>query len=208
MAAGASAVLRSDRGGVIALDCDRWHGQPTPAESRLLAAVNGPALDVGCGPGRLVVGLARLGVLALGVDPAPGAVNAARRRGAAVLQRSIFDPLPREGRWGTALLVDGNIGIGGEPVRLLARCRALVSSGGTIIAELHPPGTGYVRHRARFETGVAAGPWFGWAQVGVDAIDSMASLAGLTVERIDHFAAEGRWFAHLTSAREAGRVVA
>jgi hypothetical protein len=36
----------------------------------------------------------------------------------------------------------------------------------------------------------------------------MASLAGLTVERIDHFAAEGRWFAHLTSAREAGRVVA
>jgi len=105
-------------------------------------------------------------------------------------------------------LVDGNIGIGGEPVRLLARCRALVAAGGTVIAELHPPGTGYRRHRARFERGAASGPWFGWAQVGVDAVDSLASRAGLTVDRVDHFVFEDRWFAELTSAEDAGRVVA
>ena len=36
-------------------------------------------------------------------------------RGATVLQRDIFGPLPGEGRWGTALLFDGNVGIGGDP---------------------------------------------------------------------------------------------
>ena len=75
----------------------------------------GPVLDVGCGPGRLVLGLAQRGTVALGVDPAPAAVALARSRGAPVLQRSVFDPLPGQGRWRTVLLADGNIGIGGDP---------------------------------------------------------------------------------------------
>ena len=42
------------------------------------------------------------------------------RLGGPALRRSVFDPLPGEGRWGTALLLDGNIGIGGDPRALLA----------------------------------------------------------------------------------------
>src|SRR5204863_7462240 len=97
--------------------------EPTAPEEARLAAMAAPVLDVGCGPGRLVVGLARRGAVALGVDPAPAAVALARGRGAAVLQRSVFDPLPGHGRWRTIVLADGNIGIGGDPVRLLRRCR-------------------------------------------------------------------------------------
>src|SRR4051794_5268018 len=111
----ADVVLRTDAGAVLALDPGRWHGTVTGAEARLLSSIEGPVLDVGCGPGRLLVGLGHRGVAALGIDPAPGAAASARRRGATVLQRSVFDPLPAEGRWMTVLLMDGNIGIGGDP---------------------------------------------------------------------------------------------
>src|SRR3954470_24648711 len=107
-------VLRNDAGAVLALDPGRWHGTVTKAEARLLSSIEGPVLDVGCGPGRLLVGLGCRGVAALGIDPAPGAAAWARRRGATVLQRSVFDQLPGEGRWMTVLLMDGNIGIGGD----------------------------------------------------------------------------------------------
>ena len=129
-----AVVLRADDGQLLALDTSRWHREPTPVERRLLGTLPGPVLDVGCGPGRLVVGLARLGCPALGVDTAPAAVHLARRRGASVLQRSVFDPLPGERRWRGILLVDGNIGIGGDPVRLLRRARP---AGAGLV---HPPG--------------------------------------------------------------------
>jgi len=78
-------VLRADDGTALPLDPGRWHAEPTAGEEALLAAVTPPVLDVGCGPGRLVLGLARRGAVALGVDPAPAACALARDRGAAVL---------------------------------------------------------------------------------------------------------------------------
>ena len=39
------------------------------------------------------------------------------------------------------LLADGNIGIGGDPGRLLDRCRDLLGPDGDVIVELEPPGT-------------------------------------------------------------------
>ncbi len=65
----------------------------------------------------------------LGIDVVPEAVEQTRRRGASALQRDLFDALPGEGRWQTALLADGNVGIGGDPVALLARTRDLVQPG-------------------------------------------------------------------------------
>lgn len=190
-------VLRSHDGRALPLDPHRWHDEATPAERDLLAMVRGPVLDVGCGPGRLVVGLVRQGTVALGIDPAPGAVEIARRRGAPVLQRSVFDVVPGHGRWRTVLLVDGNIGIGGNPVRLLDRCRSLCAPGGTVIAEVEPPGVGFAPHRARLERGSTHGPWFPWAVVGVDAVAAIAGSAGLRVDDVAHARDEQRWFAHL-----------
>jgi SAM-dependent methyltransferase len=202
-------VLRAEDGTALPLEPARWHADPSVDEEVLLAGVDGPVLDVGCGPGRLVLALARRGVVALGVDPAPAACVLARRRGAPVLHRSIFDPLPGQGRWRTILLADGNVGIGGDPGRLLRRCRDLLAAEGTIVVEVEPPsGEGWQRYRARLERGDRHGPWFTWAVVDADGIATLAPAAGLSLLRLQHVAAEGRWFAHLAHPPFGARRVA
>lgn len=192
-------ILRADDGSALPLEPGRWHAEPTPGEEALLAGLAAPVLDVGCGPGRLVVALARRGAVALGVDPAPGAVALARDRGAPVLQRSVFDPLPGAGRWRTVLLADGNIGIGGDPARLLQRCKELLAPGGAVVAEVEPPapGAGWRRYRVRLERGARSGPWFPWAVVDANAIARLAAGAGLALRQLQPIPEEGRWFAHL-----------
>jgi SAM-dependent methyltransferase len=200
--------LRRDDGTVVDLHVERWHGEASESEIALLRTITGPVLDVGCGPGRLVVALGRLGVPALGVDPSPGAIGACHQRGATALRRSVFDRLPGEGRWRTVLLSDGNIGIGGDAVRLLERCRALADPSGAIVLELGAPGVGYRRQRARLEHEDAAGPWFNWAEVGVDAVKSVAALAGLTLEALERIGSRARWFARLRRAEGGADAVA
>jgi SAM-dependent methyltransferase len=194
---GDQLVLRGDDGGLLPLDPSRWHGPLTAGDQRVLARVEGPALDIGCGPGRVVAGLAHRGVVVLGVDPAPGAVALARARGCAVLQRSVFEPLPGEGRWESVLLFDGNLGIGGDPVRLLRRCRALARRGGAVIAEVEAQSSGWRTCRARLERAGEVSTWFQWSVVGADAIATLAEDAGLELRHLER--ADGRCFAHLAT---------
>lgn len=204
-------VLRAEDGTTLPLDPGRWHAEPSPGEQRLVDGMTGPVLDVGCGPGRFVIGLAQRGTVALGVDPAPAAVALCRSKGAPVLQKSVFDPLPGQGRWRTVLLADGNIGIGGDPERLLRRCRELLAHDGTVIVEVEPPvpeRAGWRPYRARLERGRALGPWFAWAVVGADAIADLAVAAGLRLLRLEAMPGEGRWFAHLRRDRGATHAVA
>ena len=84
------------------------------ADELFAARCEGPVLDIGCGPGRFVEALASRGIPVLGVDISRSAVDQTSRRGVCALFRDINDRLPGEGRWGTVLLVDGNIGIGGD----------------------------------------------------------------------------------------------
>lgn len=199
MTPAATIRLRDDRGAVLTFEPARWHGPVSTGERALLASLRSPVLDVGCGPGRIVEAAIRSGVVALGVDPAPAAVALARQRGCPVLQRSVFDALPGEGRWGSVLLWDGNIGIGGDPVQLLRRCGGLVRPAGRIIVELEPPGTRSRRCRARLERGEQASGWFGWSVVGTDAIASFAEDAGLVTDAVS-IVGDGRWFASLSRA--------
>ena len=125
--------------------------------------------------------LVAAGRLALGVDPSPSAIAEAGRRRAPALRRSVFDPLPGEGRWGAVLLLDGNVGIGGDPVALLTRAAALLRPGGVVVAEVDPPGTPTQALIVRIEPAGAAGPgpWFPWARVSADAVGDLATRAGL-----------------------------
>ena len=108
-------VLRTTDGRALQLQVSRWCAPPDAADEELLRRCRGPVLDVGCGPGRLTVALTDRGIPALGVDISRAAVTLARQAGAPALRRSVFDPLPGVGQWGTVLLADGNIGIGGLP---------------------------------------------------------------------------------------------
>lgn len=177
----------------IDLDIDRWSEAACPTEHRLLARVSGPALDIGCGPGRIAHALATRGVTTLGIDPAVEAVALARSRGIQVLCRSVFDPLPGHGRWTSALLLDGNVGIGGDPIRLLQRVRSLIRVGGRVYIETAPPGTATRTFSARIHRGDEISPAFPWAVVGAGDIRVIASRASLQV--IDSWEDGSRWFA-------------
>jgi SAM-dependent methyltransferase len=189
---------RSD-GTIIPLALERWLGSLTAADGAVLDRARAPVLDVGCGPGRHVLALARRGHLALGVDIAPTAVRLARLRGARVIEASVFARIPGAGTWGSALLLDGNIGIGGEPDALLARLRRLLRPAGEVLVELAPPGVVATSERIRLEVDGRHSRSFAWAYVGTDAIDAVARTAGFGVrERWQH---ERRWFARLVAAR-------
>lgn len=190
--------LRSSCGRTIPLDVGRWLADPEPEEHDLLDRAIGPVLDVGCGPARHVLALAARGIAALGVDNAPSAVALARRRGARVVHRSIFDRLPGAGRWGSALLLDGNIGIGGDPSALLARVRSLLHRKGRVLMELEPPGAPSSSLVVRTEDADGVSHWFDWAQLAADDVEDVAWEAGLVVA--ERWEAAGRWFARLDVA--------
>ena len=186
------AFLRAADGTVVSLEVERWRRDPDPDELALLDELADPVLDIGCGPGRVPAVLASRGRMALGIDPAPAAVEEALRRGAPVLQRSVFRPLPGESRWATALLLDGNVGIGGDPVALLGRCAQLVRRGGVVVAELARPGAPTESLHVRVEHDGDAGPWFPWACVSTDAWPAIAAAAGLVPGQLRR--AGARWF--------------
>ena len=192
-------VLRAHTGESLDLDPRRWHAPADAEERAVLTSIDGPVIDLGCGPGRLVVSLASRGVPALGVDSSPSAIALARLRGAAVLERDVFGPLPGEGRWATALLFDGNVGIGGDPTRLLSRCRQLTGRQGQVVAEVQPPGRGWRRLTAWFERDGVRSESFAWAEVGADAVAGLARAAGLELKSVLQ-TASGRWFARMEPA--------
>lgn len=195
----APLILRTHTGEALVLDRARWHAPATSEEVDLLRGISGPVIDLGCGPGRLVVSLARAGVSVLGVDSSPTALALARQQGGSVLEADLFGPLPGEGRWATCLLFDGTIGIGGDPTRLLSRCQGLTGPGGRVLVEVEAPGTGWRHLTAWFERDGERGPAFDWAVVGAEAIAGVARPAGFDVAALTQ-TPSGRWFADLRSA--------
>lgn len=186
--------------------CTVWDGelaaQPLPtnawlacagaADHALLAHCQGPTVDIGCGPGRMTEALAVAGHTVLGIDVVPEAVRQTRTRGVPALRRSVFDPVPGEGRWETALLADGNIGIGGDPVALLERARELLAPDGRVVVDVAPWGTGVVTRHVRLETTRGLSGQFPWTAVGADAIQAVAHAAGLG--RATHHRYDDRWW--------------
>ena len=191
-------VLRGEDGTVLPMDIARWHAEPSDEELDVLARVRPPAVDLGCGPGRHVVALNERGVPALGIDAAPAAVATARARGALVLERSIFARVPGVGRWGSVLLLDGNIGIGGDPISLLRRARRLVRRDGNVLVEASSPGVASKTLRVRVDRRGEQGPAFAWSVLTVDDIAATAGAAELSVS--DVWEGGGRWFSELAPA--------
>lgn len=189
-AAGARCWSRSTGGVVRTLPMDRWFGGSSASnEDRrvddlmLRNCATGPVLDVGCGPGRLTESLNRRGCPTLGVDTSPIAVHLTRQRGGTAIRHDFFDPLPAEGRWQHVLLADGNIGIGGDPRRVLRRAAELLETGGTVIVEVDSASV-ITYEVQRWETGQHIGHWFPWSRVGISALIELAEPAGLAMQEV------------------------
>jgi SAM-dependent methyltransferase len=173
--------LRRPDGWLLPLEVERWCAGADPADMSVLRRCTGAVLDIGCGPGRLVAALSRLGLPALGVDTSPAAVSRTRGMGGAALQRSVFEALPGEGRWQSALLLDGNIGIGGDPSKLLARVRELMAPDGLLFVEAAPAEV-EERVEVRLDDGTGGrGPAFQWARLGSEALREQSIGAGWDV---------------------------
>ncbi|MDQ6896783.1 MAG: DUF2064 domain-containing protein [Actinomycetota bacterium] len=180
------------------LDTSAWQ-RMSEADEVVVSRCEGPVLDVGCGPGRFVEALASRGVPVLGVDLSRAAVDQTRLRGASALVRDVNDRLPGEGRWGTVLLADGNIGIGGDPLALLRRCRDLLRPGAVALVE-----TSVDPHEDRRTTVTLHGPSgrrshaVPWAVVGAQAVVELAARAGFVA--VEDWRVSGRSFVMLRHA--------
>ena len=178
------------------LDIARWNADADLVDLTLLAEVTGPMLDIGCGPGRMVRAAMDLGISALGIDVSPTAVEIARGLGLHVLERNVFAPIPAEGHWQTALLVDGNIGIGGNVSHLLARCAEIIAPGGEIVVEVHSDPTRHHTYTGTLVDGNGhESASFPWAEVGLDRLAEIAVGHGLIM--LQSWQLDGREFCRL-----------
>ena len=100
------------------------------------------------------------------------------------MHRDVFDSLPGTGRWQTVLLADGNVGLGGDPWRVLRRAAELLKRGGSCIAEFDPASTGVHAGWVRLESSRTVGPWFRWASVGIDCAARLADDVGMALTGI------------------------
>jgi SAM-dependent methyltransferase len=183
---------------VLPFPVERYLAAADGLDHGLLEGVQGPVLDVGCGPGRHLRALSARGVYALGVDLSPAAVEIARGGGARAIVADIFGEVPGAGSWRTALLLDGNIGIGGDPVRLLSRVRSLLDPDGIALVEFEPPGSATQAARARIELAGERSGWFAWARVAACEAAPVAAEAQMLIER--EWSCGERWFARLRPA--------
>ncbi|WP_438856142.1 class I SAM-dependent methyltransferase [Agromyces sp. M3QZ16-3] len=198
----ATLSLRGADGTSYRLDAGSWVRPAGDADLTVLDRATGPLLDVGCGPGRMLHAADARSLPALGIDVVPHAVERARRSGGLALQRSVFDRLPLEGRWQSVLLMDGNIGIGGDPSALLRRCAELVAGGGQVLVEVDADADlAVVGHCTLVDGDGRESEPFPWARLGWAAVADLASDAGLAVS--EHWDAAGRHF--VRAARSARR---
>ena len=185
----APLYLHTAHGHRFRLDLGPYFTSPAaldPEERAFLAMARGTVLDVGCGPARHARHLQQRGLRALGLDRSPGALAVARALGLrhTVHADAMTAPLPRG--IGTALLLDGNLGLAGSmhgTRRLLRRLAGVCVPGGRLLVGGRAPARATARRLAlRVEYRGAAGPWFAWLQLSLAGVIAVAAGAGWALE--------------------------
>jgi SAM-dependent methyltransferase len=191
---------RGEQRATLEVDVADWRAPADEIDIAVFSGLSGPLLDVGCGPGRMVRAAEEHGLAAMGIDISTAAAMLAASDGTPVLRRSVFDHIPLEGLWRSILLMDGNIGIGGDPVALLIRCAELLDDVGVVVVEVDADPELHVRDSftAITDDGRASAP-FPWARVGAAALALIAAESGLAVT--DAWARAHRRFVVLRPAR-------
>lgn len=190
-------VVAAD-GTAFVLPISEWATPADGADTQLfLDRCTGPTLDVGCGPGRLVGALLDRDYPVMGIDVSAEAVRQTRQQGSPAVHGDVLsDSYDGDARlWQHIILADGNIGIGGNPVRLLRRLAQQLQSDGTVLVELDRSDTGLVTDQIQLRTKHQLSDPFVWARVGIDAIEAIATEAGLRLR--DVLEVQGRTVAAL-----------
>lgn len=182
---------------------------PFAHEINLLARIQGPVLDVGCGAGRTLLWLERQGIEATGIDLSSGAVAVSRSRGCKDVRHSNFmtDSLDMfaEQTFQTVVLFGNNVGIGGTiegAADLLHRIIQLTQPGGHVVItgldiaqtenprhlEYHRANRSKGRPRGeitmRFEYEGHIGDWVPWFHPEPDELEGLAGKTGWDIVEI------------------------
>lgn len=100
------------------------------------------------------------------------------------------------------MLLDGNIGIGGDPEVLLSRVSDILAPEGTLLTEAAPTEV-EERVEVRLDDGNGgSGPVFPWARIGAPALRKRAQAAGWEV--LEEWAFYERYFFNLRPPRDEG----
>jgi len=173
--------LRVASGRRLAHELAAYFAPVTAQEHALLHHVQGPVLDIGCGPARHARLLQARGLTAIGLDRSLLTLDLARSLGLChgVHADACSGPLPPAR---TALLLDGNLGLAGTPTgaaQLLHRLATTCGPGGRLLVSGRA-----ARHRRlrpmvlRDEYRDRVGPWRRWLQAGLLAVLDLAHPAG------------------------------
>ena len=180
--------LRSRAGRLAAHDLGPYFAPLGRAELWLMGLAAGPVVDVGCGPARHARHLQAAGLRAVGLDTSAGALATARALGLrlAVQADALTGPIPAG--FGTALLLDGNVGMGGSPAgaaALLARLAGAAGDGARLLVGGRAPRgrRPWRRLVLRAEYLGRAGPWFDWLVPSLATLTAMAAAAGWRPEQ-------------------------
>ena len=177
----------------------------TEEEVDALSTAGMMVLDIGCGPGRHVLGLQRRGHFVVGLDISSMVLGVCRERGGEWLVLGSSSRLPfRPGVFDTVLLMSNGLGLSGgtaETLGMLEDVRRTMRRGGTLMAHTTDPADeesgvdeeyrlenvvndrplGLLRIRVRY--GDQVGPWFFLMLLTPREVQSHLSLAGFGPKR-------------------------
>ena len=172
-------------------------------ERRALRYARGRVLDVGCGAGRVALELQSRGRDVVAIDPSPGAVEVARRRGVRdVRLMRLEDVDAKLGHFDTALMYGNNVGLLGSRTKARRLLKALRPLTDRIVGGSNDPSRtddpahrsyrernrrrgrlpGQLRIRIRYRD--LADPWFDYILVSPDEVSELVDGTGWRVDRI------------------------
>ena len=196
---------RRDDGQVSEAHLEVYFSDPTgwPEEyRRQLATLDGPVLDVGCGPGKNALAFQTRGVDVFAIDRSPGAIAVAREQGvenAAVMD--IRDVTILEDTFRSTIVVGKQLAVGDSIPDLRATLDALATAvrlGGHLLADFNTParcpasylddrwldddGVAYRRFRVEYDDLV--GPWVDILLLEPAALNEIARATAWEIDKI------------------------
>ena len=176
--------IRHDDGRMQRLPVRSWLGGQAGDEKFDRAVVglcDGPTIDLGCGPGRLVAHLLSAGCRrwAWTSRPPPSHWPAVAAHPPCTAMCSNRCRAPADGTrccWPTATSAWA-----ATLWRVLQRAGELLRRGGRCVAEFDSVITGVEAGWVRLESSRTIGPWFRWASVGIDCAARLADDVGLAL---------------------------
>jgi SAM-dependent methyltransferase len=177
----------------------RW----SVVERRALRYVRGRVLDVGCGAGRVALELQARGRDVVAIDPSPGAVDVARRRGVRDVRRMRLEDVDESlGHFGAVLLYGNNFGLFGSHRKARQLLRALRPLADRLVATSNDPymsedpvhlayrARNRLRHRMpgqvrlRIHYRDLVDPWFDYLLVSPAEMEQLVSGTGWQISRL------------------------